>query len=85
MITDHCKVCMGAMLGTRAAEHSNECRVRITKLILEDSCDAARDSEGEARLPRGNCLMVGFCGHGIRRIEHVSDVTVAAAVRRQWR
>ena len=45
--------------GTRAAEHSEECRERITNLMLEDSSDAARAAEGEARrgLLRGSGLL----------------------------
>ena len=44
--------CMAVMLGPRAAEHSNECRDRITELMLEDSSDAASAARAEARIAR---------------------------------
>ena len=38
--------------GIRAVEHSTECRERMTKLMLEDACDAARAAEREARFAK---------------------------------
>ena len=83
---------MAAVLGTRAAEHPNDCCERITKLMLHDSSDAARAAEGEARIakrmPSSSGLEIvpgdsycGTSGRDSRRADHVSDVTVAAAVR----
>ena len=59
---------MAAVVDTRAAQHSRECRERSTVPMLERSFDAARAAEGEARFAKGK-----LSSSGVEIVPRVSD------------